>query len=272
MKRDHILIEADELLTKIDDPNLRIFDANINFFPKDGEPTAHEVYMEKHIRGAAFMDHQNLSDPDNAYRYMVLGEAELGKQIGNLGISNASEVVIYSSGMLATATRAWWVLRYAGHNNVRVLNGGLSAWEAAGGQIESGDNSYDPATFTAQVRPDMFVNKDDVQAALADDKVETSYALSAGAYGGKMITGTTCLPFDNLMQDMIVLLPDDQLAATLKTDAPTERVITYCGGGIAATVNAIAHLIAGNENVAVYDGSLSEWMGEGLPTTTGTTA
>lgn len=268
MKRENIIIEADELLTKINNLNLRIFDANINFFAKEGDPTAHEVYMEKHIPGAAFLDHQNLSDPDNEYTYMVLREAELGKQIGNLGISNASEVVIYSSGMLATATRAWWVLRYAGHNNVRVLNGGLGAWEAAGGGVESGDNTYAPATFTAQLRPDMFVNKDDVQAAIADDNIDTTYTLSTEAYGGKMITGTTCLPFDNLMQDMIVLLPDDQLAATLKTDTPAERVITYCGGGIAATVNAIAHLIAGNENVAVYDGSLSEWMGEGLPTTT----
>ncbi len=60
-------------------------------------------------------------------------------------------------------------------------------------------------------------------------------------------------------------LPNDQLAAQLKGDSRNRRIITYCGGGIAATVNAMAYLMIGNENVAVYDGSLFEWKGEGLP-------
>ena len=68
---------------------------------------------------------------------------------------------------------------------------------------------------------------------------------------------------------MDTLLSDDALAVRLVEGAGSERIITYCGGGIAATLNAMAHLIAGRENVAVYDGSLMEWMGEGLPTADG---
>ena len=136
MNRESMLIEADELLTKLDDPNIRIYDATILFFRKESEPTAYEQYLQGHIPGAAFFDHQSFSDSSSDYMYMVLPEAELAGQIGNIGIAEDSEVVFYTTGMLPCATRAWWLLRYAGHNNVRVLNGGLAAWEKAGGKVE----------------------------------------------------------------------------------------------------------------------------------------
>ena len=71
----------------------------------------------------------------------------------------------------------------------------------------------------------------------------------------------------DLMEEMASFVPDAAFVSRLKEESRHERIITYCGGGIAATVNAIAHLIAGNEKVSVYDGSLIEWMGEGLPIT-----
>ena len=266
MKRETMLIEADELLTKINDPNIRLYDATILFFRKDDEPTAYEQYQQGHIPGAAFFDHQDFSDTDNKYMYMVSSEADLAAQIGKIGIAEDSEVVFYTAGYLPCATRAWWLLRYAGHKNVRVLNGGLSAWEKAGGKIEQGTKEYAPTTFTCQLRPQMFADKDDVQAVLAGDEQCVVYTLSLESYKGAHIGGSLFLPCDNLMQDMQAFLPDHQLASQLADEAKKERIITYCGGGIAATVNAMAHLMAGNENVAVYDGSLSEWMGEGLPT------
>ena len=267
MNRNDILIEADELLTKIGNPNLRIFDTSIVFFPKDGMPTAHENYKQAHIIGSAFFDHQQFSDASKEYMYMVLPEDKLATQIGNIGIDADSEVILYSTNRLANATRAWWVLHYAGHNNVRVLNGGLPAWKEAGGDIEQGDNHYNPSTFECQLRPHMFVDKEAVQSALADKSINTVYTLDLAIYDGTHITGSSCLPCGNLMDNnAFAFLPNDILADRLKEEAQSERVITYCGGGIAATVNGMAHLMAGNENVAVYDGSLSEWMGEGLPT------
>lgn len=71
----------------------------------------------------------------------------------------------------------------------------------------------------------------------------------------------------DLMHEMASFISTDEIAARLQDEAQHKRIITYCGGGIAATVNAVAHLMAGNENVSVYDGSMSEWVGEGLPTT-----
>jgi thiosulfate/3-mercaptopyruvate sulfurtransferase len=71
----------------------------------------------------------------------------------------------------------------------------------------------------------------------------------------------------DLRQGLDYLLPNDQLALRLQETSQYKRIITYCGGGIAAAVNAAAHLMTGHNNVAIYDGSLDEWIGEGLPMT-----
>jgi thiosulfate/3-mercaptopyruvate sulfurtransferase len=269
MNRDDILIEADELLTKIGNANIRIYDATILFFRSESDSTAYEEYKQGHISGAAFFDHQKFSDSNSAYMYMVLPETELAAQIGNIGIAEDSEVVFYTSGYLPCATRAWWILRYAGHNNVRVLNGGLAAWEKAGGKLEQEARQYKPSQFTCCLRPDMFASKEEVLAAMASGDVCTVNTLSLESYENAHIVGSSLLPCGDLMQEMISFVTDDALASRLKEELQYKRIITYCGGGIAATVNAMAHLMAGNENVAVYDGSMSEWVGEGLPTTKG---
>ena len=203
MNRDSILIEADELLTKLEDGNIRIYDATILFHigeaDPSGLPTGYDQYLQGHIPGAAFFDHQDFSDSSTVYMYMVLRETDLATQIGNIGISE----------------------------------------------------------------------DDEVMAAMADGGVCTVNTLDLDSYEDAHIVGSSCLPCVDLMQEMDSFLPDDALASRLKEESQNERIITYCGGGIAATVNAIAHLIAGNENVAVYDGSMSEWVGEGLPTSKG---
>lgn len=272
MNRNNMLIEADELLTKIDDPNVRIYDATILFFREESDPTACESYLQAHIPGAAFFDHQDFSDSSSKYQHMVLPEAELAAQIGEIGIEAAAEVVFYTSGYLPCATRAWWLLRYAGHNNVRVLNGGLAAWEAAGGAIEQGHQQYEAVNFVCQLRPEMFASKEEVGAALANGTTCVVNTLTMESYVQGHITGSSLLPCASLMREMSTFVPHDEIASRLQEEAQHERIITYCGGGIAATVNGMAHLMAGNANVAVYDGSMDEWTGEGLPTTSGVKA
>lgn len=256
MDRTDVLIEADELLKKAGDGNLRIYDATI----------VDDIYMQGHIPGAVFFDHARFSDPNGRYEYTISPEALLAEQIGKAGIANDSEVIVYACGMLPYAIRAWWVLRYAGHNNVRVLNGGIDAWKAAGGQVEQKVNQYEPVRFTARFTPGMFSSKEEIMASMDDDDVATINVMPLVSYEGKHIVGSTCLPCLDLMEGMDTLLPDEQLAARLSEASNYKRIITYCGGGIAATVNAAAHLITGHTNVGVYDGSLYEWLGEGLPT------
>lgn len=272
MNRNTMLIEADELLGKLDDGNLRIYDATILFFRGESDPTAYDGYLQSHIPGAAFFDHEVFSDGNSKYEFMALPEAELAKQIGQIGIAEDSEVVFYTSGYLPCATRAWWLLRYAGHNHVRVLNGGLAAWEKAGGKIEQGARQYTAVTFTPHLRPTMFASKEEVLAALADGETCVVNTLTPESYAQGHITGSSLLACDGLMHGMASFVPNEEIARRLQEEAQHKRIITYCGGGIAATVNGMAHLMAGNENVAVYDGSMDEWVGEGLPTTTGESA
>lgn len=265
MNRNDILIEADELLTKLDNANLRIYDASILFFRKETDPTTHENYLQGHLPNAAFFDHMAFSDATQKYMYMVLPEAQLAEQIGKIGIANNNEVVLYTTGWLPSATRAWWVLRYAGHNNVRVLNGGLEAWQKAGGEVVQGEYHYAPAQFTSQLRPNMFASKDDVLAAMGNGQICTVNTLNVESYEKGHIAGSSLLPSLNLMHGTTAFASNEEMAEQLKEEASYERVITYCGGGVGATVNAMAHLVVGNPNVSVYDGSMHEWGGEALP-------
>jgi thiosulfate/3-mercaptopyruvate sulfurtransferase len=256
MNRNNVLIEADELLTKIYDPNLRIFDATIT----------DDVYLQRHIPGAVYFDHERFSDLESPYMCTILPETRLAEQIGNAGISNDSEVIVYACGMIPYAIRAWWVLKYAGHQNVRILNGGISAWERAGGKVEQEVQQYEPTKFKANFNPSMFANKEEVLASMKNEEVAIVDVLPFESYESCHIVSSVCLPCMDLMEGLDYLLPDDQLKIRLAELPKRKRIITYCGGGIAAAVNAVAHLIAGHENVAVYDGSMYEWLGEKMPT------
>lgn len=266
MKHNRMIIEADELLEKLDKENVQIYDATLLFFRNESAPTAYEQYLQGHIPGAAFFDHQKFSDPNGAYSFTILPEAELAAQIGAIGIAEDSEVILYAVDVLPAASRAWWLLHYAGHNNVRVLNGGLAAWKKAGGEIEREARQYEPCVYNGRFRPDVFAGKEAVRQAMEDSEVGTINTLPLESYEAAHIAGSSCLPCMDLMQGMAAFLPDDELALRLQEKSQYKRIITYCGGGIAATVNAMAHLMMGHENVAVYDGSMSEWVGEGLPT------
>ena len=260
MNRNEVLIEADELLTKLGDENIRIYDASI----------VDDMYLLGHIPGAAYFDHERFSDPNGRYELTISPEDKLAEQIGNAGISNDSEVIVYACGMLPYAIRAWWVLKYAGHENVRVLNGGLSAWKNAGGTIEQEAREYEATVFHPQFSPHMFADKDEVFASMEKQDVAIVNVLPPISYEGSHIPGSINVNCMDLMQGDFsqgfeFLLPDEEVVPRLKEVSQHRRIITYCGGGIAAAVNAAAHLMTGHENVAVYDGSLYEWLGEGMP-------
>lgn len=270
MKREELLIEASELVTLIDSPTLRLFDATVVFDPKAAD--ARSRYEESHIPGAAFLDHANLSDPNSELMFTLPSEQTLAQGIGNLGISNDDTVVIYSSDMMPWATRAWWVLQYAGHRNVRVLNGGLPAWQAS---LESGSNTYPPAQFTPTLSPDMFASKEEVLQAIQNGGACVVNTLPPEVYRGESgvfydghITGSVNHPMTQLM-DGFALPDNDTLRERFSIPPQGERLITYCGGGIAATLNACVAKLLGVNDVAVYDGSMSQWLAEELPVSQG---
>jgi thiosulfate/3-mercaptopyruvate sulfurtransferase len=279
-----LIVEADDLADRLEDPDLRILDATVFLMPATNGYRAEsglEKYRAGHVPGAAFMDLiRAFSDTTTGLGFSLPSPEQLAAALGSLGIGNDNPVVIYSTGHIMWATRAFWLLRYCGHEDVAVLNGGLKAWRDAGHPVSGGDESYGPARFQAKPRTEMFVDAMGVQTAMSDAGVCTVNALSPDVYAGTgdhhygrrgHIPGSLNLFYDQLM-DGHRFQPTDELVRILRSkgllDAP--RVITYCGGGISATVDAFACLLAGKQEVAVYDGSMSEWVrDEALPLKTG---
>lgn len=271
MERNKFFIEPDELMAMMNQGNLRLYDATIMFYMGMSAeeiakmPTAYAQYLHAHIPGAAFFDHEDFTDQESDYDYMLAADEILQKEIGKVGIANDSEVVLYVIGPVVNAARAWWMLRYAGVENVRVLNGGLNAWKAAGGEVEQEERKYAPVDFKADFKPEMIATMEDVQAALDDDSVLVENTLPRDWYDQEHIPGSTNLPIMDLTDEAwAVLLPDEELKEKFAGIEYPAKIITYCGGGIAAAFNAMVHLMMGR-NAAVYDGSLFEWKGEKQP-------
>jgi thiosulfate/3-mercaptopyruvate sulfurtransferase len=269
-----LLIEPDELASLLGSPGLRIFDCAVRLVPgPNGGMRAEsglDAYREAHVPGAAFMDLiAAFSDRTSGLGFTLPAPDALARAIGAAGIGNEHDVVVYSNGHLMWATRAFWLLRYAGHERVRVLNGGRRGWRAAGLPVANGDETWPPAVFQARIEPDLFVDLAGMQAELGSARTCTINALSPAVYAGTgdqhygrrgHIPGSLSLHYDRLLDGDRFRDPasiEQTLSGAGLLDA--ERVIAYCGGGISATIDAFACLLMGHANVAVYDGSLAEW-------------
>ncbi|MEQ8859391.1 MAG: sulfurtransferase [Pseudomonadales bacterium] len=283
-REEPILIDPTTLAAQHAGSELRVLDATVFLEPaKTGYRAVSglERYREAHIPGAAFMDLiRAFSDTSTGLGFSRQSPEVLAEALGALGISPAHRVVVYSSGHMMWATRAFWLLRYAGHTRAAVLDGGLAGWREAGHATASGDEHYPPARFAATARPELFVDLAETRDAMDDPAVCTVNALSPDVYAGTgdmhygrrgHIPGSRNLHYDRLMNGHR-FRPEAELREALRDagllDVP--RVIAYCGGGISATIDAVACLLAGQHNVTVYDGSMSEWVrDESLPLTEG---
>ncbi len=279
-----LLIEPAELAERLGDSALRIYDATVILKPAEKGYRAEsglEAYRQGHISGAAFMDQiATLSDTSSGLGFTLPAEDYLQSALRELGINDDSQVVIYATGHMMWATRAWWLLHYAGHSSVSVLNGGFAGWQAADGPLNEQDETYEPGDFTLRARASKFVDQAGVLAAIGDPSVCTVNALNPGVYSGSAamsygrkghITGSINLFYDDLL-DGDRFRSADSISESLRAKKllEAERVVTYCGGGISATIDAFACLLVGKEEVAVYDGSMSEWVrDESLPMTEG---
>ena len=270
------LITPAELSAIVDDENLRIIDATVFLERGNNRMTAAsglERFDAAHIAGAQFLDLvEAASDTTTGLGFSLPEPGKLEAVFRELGIDANSRVVIYSTGHMMWATRAWWLLYYLGHDNIAVLDGGFEAWQASGLPVTTEAARRSPGSFAATPRPEVFANRDLVSAAIGDESVTTVNALTAELHSGDAefhygrkghIAGSCNLPYDALLEAGRFRSADeikDALAAKNMLEVP--KVITYCGGGIAATVDAFACLLVGQDAVAVYDGSMSEWVSD----------
>ncbi len=279
------LIEPSELAADLDNANRRILDATVFLgrAPSGGYRAESGLarYREGHIPGAAFLDLiEAASDTSTGLGFTLPPAAQLEDLFGRLGVSDDTEVVLYSTGHVMWATRAWWLFHYCGHRRARVLNGGFEAWNAGGYPVSTEEPRHEAGTFGAAPRPELFADKDAVLAAIGDAGVCTVNALSPDVHSGESdlsygrrghIAGSVNVFYDDLLEGgSFKDVEGLRTALEAKGLLSAPRVISYCGGGISATIDAFACLLAGQEQVAVYDGSMSEWVrDESLPMETG---
>ena len=283
--RANYLISVDGLQGILGDPDLRLFETAANLEPK-GPGMERELgrvaFDRGHIPGAQFLDLADAaSDTTTGLDFTLPAPAVLEGLFRDLGIRNDSRVVLYSSSSVMWSTRAWWLLHFLGHPRIAVLDGGFDAWRAGGGGVETAVPSFPRGDFEARPRPEVFADKQAVADAIGDPAVCTVNTLGAAMHRGEArssyarqghIAGSGNLPFSELLTEGRFKPAEEMrevLAASGMLDA--DRVITYCGAGIAATIDAFACLLAGQDRVAVYDGSLSEWaLDPDAPMETGT--
>ncbi|TSD63649.1 sulfurtransferase [Aeromicrobium piscarium] len=263
------LVDAAWLAEHLDDPRLRVVDATVHLsFDENGAhiASAEETYRAEHIPGAVFIDQDaELSRDDTPIRFTPVDSDRFVEVLGEAGIGDDDTVVVYDHANGIWATRLWWHLGYEGFDRVKVLDGGLAAWKAAGQPTGSEEVQPTPATFTARRRPERIASTADVEAAIDDDGVLLVNALAPEDFARGHIPGSVNVPFPSLVRENGTLKDAGALreifAAAGALD-PTVRPVTYCGGGIAATAAAFALLAAGRDDVAIYDGSMTEWTAD----------
>lgn len=281
------LVSTGWLAEHLGEPDLRIFDATVHLRPATPGPYKIESgradYEAGHIPGAAFLDLvRDLSDPDSPLSFTRLPVDRLARAFGAAGIGRGLRVVVYSTTTPMWATRVWWMLRAAGFDDVAVLDGGFAKWTAEGRPVETGERRYEPAELSLAERRGAWADKKEVLAAVGDGGVCTINALSPSVHSGESamsygrkghIKGSRNVPYAALLGDDGAYRSDAELRALFATVGALERphVICYCGGGISATMDALALTRLGHPSVAVYDGSMSEWTQDpDLPMETGT--
>jgi len=268
------LIGAEALAEMLRDPRLRLFDCRFDLArPADG----HARYLEEHLPGAVYADlNRDLSAPVTATsgRHPLPAPAEFESRLRSWGVNADSLVVAYDDGNGMYAARLWWMLRWVGHDEVAVLDGGLRRWLQL--DLPLTDEVPQPAAgnFAVRLRTALAVDAAAVLRASSDAGVRILDARAPERYRGEVepidavaghVPGARNHPFGlSLAGDGRFLPPAalrEALSATLDS-LPPERTVAMCGSGVTACHLLLAFEHAGFRGARLYPGSWSEWSSD----------
>jgi thiosulfate/3-mercaptopyruvate sulfurtransferase len=286
------LVETDWLHDHLGDPNVRVLDCTVyltNYFDASAAQkleivSGREHWEQGHIPGSAFADLlQDLCGPADGRSSFPMPPAEqFAAAMSRYGVGEGTHVVLYDDMLNAWAARVWWMLRVFGFDNAAVLSGGWKKWTLERRPISTAPSQYRPGQFVARPRPERIAAKDEVLASIGSQATCLVNALDPEEYAGRgpvrygrpgHIPSSVNLSFLALVnQETHAYLPPEQLLEQVTRVGATERdrVITYCGGAIAASSAALVLTLLGVDHVAVYNGSMTEWAADPtLPLVTG---
>ena len=286
MKLERPIVSTQWLADNIDDPSLRLFDATVYLTVNPDGPgyiteSGRAKWSQAHIPGANFLEMlTEFSDNSTPVPMMMPAPERFAELCRRHGIADDSTVVIYSAQTMMWSARMWWMLRSMGFANAAVLDGGWEKWEREGRPTSSEDRPYPQATFTPRPQATMWADKKDVLQAIHNPSVCTINALQPDIYDGQInrygraghIPGSHNVYYASLLNpDNGTYLPPDQLKQRFEASGTfSRRTILYCGGGVSASLDALALTMLGHPDVAIYDGSMFEWcMDPALPLVSG---
>ena len=276
------LVTADWLKDHLQDERLRTVDCR---FSLADPPAGRRAYEAGHLPRAVYLDlERDLSGPkrpDGAGgRHPLPNPDELAAKLGELGIGDESVVVAYddppAGGLFAA--RLWWLLRWLGHEQVALLDGGLGAWRPAGGELVAEVPHFSPATFTPHVRPELVTDAAGVQgrgaAALIDARAAARYSGAVEPLDPRAghIPGALNLDWAGALNQEGRFKPAERQRERFAQIGEQDAVL-YCGSGVSAAVNLLALELAGRPlgpGARLYAGSWSDWVSDGgRPVATG---
>lgn len=273
MRDDSHLVSVHELQSSIDDPHLRIVDCRFDL----ADPGAgRRGYLDGHIPGAVFADlEEDLSAPisSESGRHPLPDADAFATTLGRLGIGNTTNVVVYDDGSGAVASRTWWLLRWLGHKQVRLLDGGLDQWtltnrRLVGGEEQVPGNLFVPRPCDSKVATtaELASNLDAIVGMRLID------ARDAARFCGEVelidsvaghVPGALNLPFPASLKVDGTWKEKSDLEAlwlnVLGADKETPCIV-MCGSGVTACHLAISAMEAGFREPRLYVGSWSEWI------------
>lgn len=254
------------------DPKIKVLDASW-YMPQAGRDPKAE-FAAAHIPGAQFFDIDEQSDQTSPWPHMLPPPAKFEHAAGALGIDNETTVLVYDTAGLFSAPRVWWMFLAMGHQKVRILDGGLPAWKRAGYPVVDRPTPQSTTSFTAKPDPALVRSFDDVMEIARSRSAQIIDARGAPRFYAREpeprpgvrsghIPGSINIHYADLLTPDGMLKPADALKALfesrcVKLDAP---IVTSCGSGVTAAIEMLALVASGARNVALYDGSWSEWGG-----------
>ncbi len=243
---------------------------NYMFMPAENRDGAAEFANER-IPGAVFFDIDKIADQSSSLPHMLARPEQFSRQMGELGVSEDDEIVIYDGPGLFSSARIWWNLRIMGATNLRILEGGFKRWKRENRPIDnSPPKPPQPAKFVANFDAERVFTSTQVQVLINSKKGTILDARSAPRYEGSVeeprpglrlghMPGATCLPFTDLIEDG-TLIDNNRLRDTIQPLLSNgDPIVTTCGSGVTAAVLSLTLTCAGYDSHVLFDGSWTEW-------------
>jgi thiosulfate/3-mercaptopyruvate sulfurtransferase len=277
------IVSADWLKSHLTAPDVRVLDCT--YFIPGSQRTGQQAYDAHHIPGARFFDIDDIADTDSPLPHMLPAPEKFSSRVRRLGLGDGHRVICYDQNGYNASARVWWMFRVMGHNDVSVLDGGFDAWRAAGGAVEDlPPHFHADRHFTARPRRDLVRDLEQVRQALESGSAQVVDARSAARFAGKAeeprpnlrrghMPGAVNVPYTDVIGAGGLMKSEAELRAVFeKAGVDLARpIVNTCGSGSTAATLALAQMLAGHDDGAVYDGSWTEWgaVGASTPVETG---